>query len=365
MSVDDPFLVSGKPIIVGTGLISLDLVLGPDGSKSPRLYAGGTCGNVLIIMSYLGWKSFPVARMNGDKASKLVLQDLMRWRVKIDCATAKPGSNTPIIVQRIQRTQNGEASHRFSWKCPNCGAWLPSYSAVPAVAAQAISEVVKSPSVFFFDRVSRGAINLAKHYAATGALVVFEPSGKSNAHLFTEALGCSHVVKYSEQRFESIKGIYGVPGPLLEIQTRGAQGLRYRWIGKKTGRKNWKPFAALAATGLKDTSGAGDWCCAGIIHRLGSGGLAGFQAATETEIQAAMRFGQAMAVWNCKFNGPRAGMYQTSKKTFKLALLKLFTGHDAPAEKGSWREDKVPRLKCLSASCIKMLRNGSTITKVA
>gem|GEM_PF-4000161 len=78
-----------------------------------------------------------------------------------------------------------------------------------------------------------------------------------------------------------------------------------------------------------------------------------------------MRFGQAMAVWNCKFNGPRAGMYQTSKKTFKLALHKLFSGHDAPAEKEPWREDKIPRLKCLSASCMKMLRNGSSITKVA
>jgi len=172
MSIDDPFIVRGEPTIVGTGLISLDLVLGPDGSNSPRRYAGGTCGNVLIIMSYLGWKSYPVARMNGDKASKLVLQDLIRWRVKIDCATAKPGSNTPIIVQRIQKKQNGEASHRFSWKCPNCGAWLPSYSAVPAVAARAISEIVKSPRVFFFDRVSRGAINLAKHYASLPGPVI-------------------------------------------------------------------------------------------------------------------------------------------------------------------------------------------------
>lgn len=363
MSADDPFIVSGKPTIVGTGLISLDWILGPDGSKARRLYAGGTCGNVLIIMSYLGWNSYPVARMNGDKASKLVLRDMMRWRVKTNCATAKPGSNTPIIVQRLQKGENGEVSHRFSWKCPNCGAWLPSYSAVPAVAAQTIAEVVKSPRVFFFDRVSRGAINLAKHYASEGALVVFEPSGISNPRLFNEALGCAHVVKYSEQRFDNIEGINSVQGRVLEIQTRGANGLRYRWIGRKAVRKRWTPFAALPATGLKDTSGAGDWCCAGVIHRLGSGGLAGFQAATETEIQAALRFGQAMAAWNCKFNGPRAGMYQSSKRTFKVTLRKLFSGHDAPAEDEPWHDDKHPRLKCLSASCMKT-RSGSSITKV-
>lgn len=365
MSAEDPFIVNGKPTIVGTGLISLDLVLGPDGSKSPRLYAGGTCGNVLIIMSYLGWKSYPVARMNGDKASKLVLQDMTRWRVKTDCATAKPGSNTPIIVQRIRKGENGEVSHRFSWKCPNCGAWLPSYSAVPAVAAQTIADVVQCPRVFFFDRVSRGAINLAKHYASEGALVVFEPSGINNPHLFAEALGCAHVVKYSEQRFDSIAGINDAPGRLLEIQTRGAQGLRYRWTGKKAARSKWTRFAAITATGLKDTSGAGDWCSAGVIHRLGAAGLAGFQAAPEAEIQAALRFGQAMAAWNCKFNGPRAGMYQSSKRTFKVALRKLFNGHDAPAEDEKWQQDKGPRLKCLSASCMKTPSRESRITKAS
>jgi fructokinase len=365
MNVDDPFEITGKPAIVGTGLISLDLVLSSNGSRSPRLYAGGTCGNLLIIMSYLGWKSYPVSRMNGDKASKLVAQDMLRWGVKTDCATAKPGSNTPVIVQRINRTRSGEISHRYSWKCPNCGAWLPSYSAVPAKAAQAIGELVKRPAVFFFDRVSRGAIDLGRHYAREGALVVFEPSGIGNPRLFQEALGCAHVVKYSEQRIAGIKGLHRVPSPLLEIQTRGSKGLRYRRLISESVRQKWTTFAALSATDVKDTSGAGDWCCAGIIHRLGSDGLLGFQKATECDIRNAIRFGQAMATWSCKFDGPRGGMYLSAKSAFRNAIRELLRGHDAPVSQHSTWKEKAPRLKCLSASCRKRLMSDSMIAKAA
>ncbi len=365
MNVDDPFEVSGKPTIVGTGLISLDLVLGSHGSRSPRPYAGGTCGNLLIIMSYLGWKSYPVSRMNGDKASKLVVEDMLRWGVKTECATAKPGSNTPIIVQRIHKTRSGEVSHRYSWKCPNCGAWLPNYSAVPAKAAQVIGELVKRPAVFFFDRVSRGAIDLARHYAGEGALVVFEPSGIGNPRLFQQALRCAHVVKYSEQRMEGIKGLHRVSGPLLEIQTRGSKGLRYRRLVGEPAREKWTTLAALSGTDVKDTSGAGDWCCAGIIHRLGSYGLLGFQKSTERDIRKAIRFGQAMATWSCKFNGPRGGMYLSTKSAFRTAVRELLRGHDAPVNQHSRRKENAPRLKCLSASCSKTLTNGSSIAKAA
>ena len=61
---------SARPKVVGTGLIALDFVLGPEKDEPIRYWAGGTCGNVLAIMAYLGWDSFPVARMNGDAAAR-------------------------------------------------------------------------------------------------------------------------------------------------------------------------------------------------------------------------------------------------------------------------------------------------------
>lgn len=351
MNADDPFQISGAPVIVGTGLISLDIVLGPDASASPQLYAGGTCGNLLTIMSYLGWKSFPVSRLNGDKASKHVIADMKRWGVRTDWATTKPGSDTPIIVQRIKKSADGEVSHRFSWKCPSCGAWLPGYSPVPAAAAQEITVLVKSPKVFFFDRVSRGAINLASFYRDAGSLVVFEPSGVGEPRLFRQALECAHIVKYSQDRIHQIEGIAKIKGPLLEIQTCGADGLRYRRLPTRASSKAWKAVAAVDTKAIKDTSGAGDWCCAGIIHQLGQIGREGLECATEAKIRCAIKFGMAMAAWNCKFEGARGGMYAYGKQTFRTKVRNLLDGRDGSLRSISLSEPETRVVDCLSAAC--------------
>jgi fructokinase len=316
-------------------------------------------------MSYLGWKSYPVSRLNGDKASKLVLKDMVQWGVKTEGATAKPGSNTPIIVQRIRHDAKGKVSHRFSWKCPNCGAWLPSYSAVPAGAAQEIAKLVKSPEVFFFDRVSRGAIDLARHYADEGSLVVFEPSGVGNPRLFQEAVECAHIIKYSEERIHETRLLPREVAPLLEIQTRGSKGLRFRRpAGGATDRK-WKTVAAILTNNLKDTAGAGDWCCAGIIHKLGAAGFLGLYAATDNDICEAIRLGQALAAWNCKFTGPRGGMYASGKSAFRSAVRELLSGQDVRVDAPSLAQQPSVRLRCLSESCAKARAAGSRLSKAA
>ena len=46
-------------IIVGAGLISLDVLIW-DGQRVPiSYYVGGTCGNVMMILSHMGWDAYP------------------------------------------------------------------------------------------------------------------------------------------------------------------------------------------------------------------------------------------------------------------------------------------------------------------
>ena len=54
-------------ICVGAGLISLDVLI-REGRKIPvSYYVGGTCGNVMMILSYLGWDAYPIARLDSTK----------------------------------------------------------------------------------------------------------------------------------------------------------------------------------------------------------------------------------------------------------------------------------------------------------
>lgn len=169
---------SGQPIVFGTGLIALDRVMGMDPTSPIRAWAGGTCGNVLSILAYLGWDAYPIARMNGDPASEHVQADMTRWGVRFDFAGCTPTCHTPIIVQEIRRGRNGEPTHRFVRSCPECGHWLPGFKAITRTAVNAVEHALPGTAVFFIDRLSRATLSLAARASAEGAVVMFEPSGR-------------------------------------------------------------------------------------------------------------------------------------------------------------------------------------------
>lgn len=298
------------PTIFGTGLIALDVVVNETRRDTPRLWAGGTCGNVLTILSYLGWQSFPIARLAGDNASKYIAADLARWNVNHDFISLAPQARAPIIVQHLTHTASGLPFHRFSWTCPACGGWLPSYRAVIASSVRACLPRMIRGQVFFFDRVSRAALILAKQSFEQGALIVFEPSCSQDPQLFQEALALTHILKYSHERSSKLQPLLAKAkhAPLLEIETLGAEGLRFRHHLHRYNARSWQRLDAYVLKEFRDPSGAGDWCTAGIIHRLGEGGVSAFRRTTSKQLQDTLAFAQALAAWNCRYEGARGGM---------------------------------------------------------
>lgn len=325
-SVEDPFLVRAgrRPTVVGTGLVALDLVLSEASGAALQRWAGGTCGNVLAILSYLGWRAHPVARLNGDAAGEYVRSDLGQWGVHLDFAAAHPGPSTPIIAQRILRDGLGRTRHAFSRTCPACGAALPRYRSVLVSAARRIAQSVAAlePKVFFLDRVSRGALLLAEACGRRGAVVVFEPTSIGDPAHFAEALELAHIVKYAHDRIGELPELPTGNAALVEVQTLGARGLRFRTrLGKsreETGA--WRLLPAFEVHELADAAGSGDWCTAGLLHVLCQDGLVGLRASAAEQVQEGLRFGQALAAWNCGFEGARGGMYQVSRRRFRAEV---------------------------------------------
>ena len=314
------------PKVFGTGLIALDLVIGPDPETPVHSWAGGTCGNVLSILAYLGWDAYPIARMNGDVASERVCADMKRWGVHLDWAACAPTTHTPMIVQQIRRSRDGRSDHRFSWSCPRCGKWLPSFKAITVDAVEMVKPALVDISVFFLDRLSRATLTLAAEASMRGALVVFEPSSKSTDKLMAEAIAVAHVVKYADRRLAGIRGVMASgSASLLEVQTLGGQGLRYRHRLRRAVSR-WMHLEAVPAPRLADTCGAGDWCTAGLIAKAAIGGQEGLRRAGALGVRSALRYGQALAAWNCGFEGARGGMYAVSREAFKIQIKSLLDG---------------------------------------
>ena len=319
MQTVDPFdLVRPAPVVVGTGLVALDVVHRAS-SPGTEAWTGGTCGNVLVALSYLGWRSFPVTRLNGDAAAALIRSDLQKWRVRLDYTGLSPVPHAPIVFHEIRNSGNGTPCHRFSLKCPKCGGWLPTYRPVTIRAARQVNTVMATPSVFFMDRVSPGALSLAEECERRGALIVFEPSAGAPQRHIERALALCHVLKYSVENRGLVLG--KCPSrhqPLLEIETRGAEGLRFR-TGLSSSRNNvgWQWMKAHSVQRLRDTAGAGDWCTAGVIHSIGQAAAIGAWGLNQSELRQALSFGQSLAAWSCGYDGARGGMYAVTPDQFR------------------------------------------------
>jgi fructokinase len=79
-----------------------------------------------------------------------------------------------------------------------------------------------------------------------------------------------------------------------------------------------------------DTAGAGDWCTAGLLAHIGTGGAVGFDEVTRDEIRAALHYGQALSAWNCEFEGARGGMYERTPREFASAIEAIVNGAADP-----------------------------------
>lgn len=325
--MNSPAFVGGaRPVCFGTGLVALDVVVHGERRSDPCCWGGGSCGNVLTVLSYLNWLSFPVARLGSDAAAVTIQADLATFGVRLDHVVSDPRVQTPIIVERIHTNRKGLPSHRFELRCPECGAWLPRYRPVLKTPATEVAQSLSHISAFYFDRVSAGAMALASRARSLGALVVFEPSSLGKQKDFEAAVALSDIVKYSHERMGDLGDLAAEFQSVLVVETLGADGLRFRFRNRASMSPTWQYLPAFPVHQLRDSAGAGDWCTAAIIAKLGRWGRNGILRATNREIRDALNFGQALASLNCRFEGARGAMYSLHKSEMPTLVKAILAG---------------------------------------
>jgi fructokinase len=302
-------------------LIALDVLLSGDKNREPSVWAGGSCGNVMTILSYFGWSSYPIAMLGRDPPSKLILTDMKKWGVHTDFLQISRENDTPIVLERLTNN-NRFSQHNFEFRCPYCGASFPRNKQMPEAFARQTESRLPKAQVFYYDRASRATLQLAKFLRSSGALIVFEPYRDGRERLFRECLNAAHIVKYSHEQVETRLFLKHA---LLEIQTLGAEGLRYR---TKRSNGNWKTMPAFKPANTIDSAGAGDWCTAGLLHAVAQNGLPGFSTASAGQIDEALAFAQGLAALCCQYEGPRGLMYVLQKSRLKTSIKKLVDGSE-------------------------------------
>lgn len=290
-------------IILGAGLISLDVLI-RDGERLPvSYYVGGTCGNVMMILAHMGWNSYPIARLDGTRDTTRILADMKKHNVHTDFITTDDDGKTPVIVQRNFVTKDGIPTHKFESRNGKGHFFLNFRSLTVKQADAVIERVGFTPKVFFFDRVSPAIQRLAEAFKKKGSVIFFEPSSRSgDVKRFNQCVEVADIIKFSDQRIKDIEQFDGYKDKLF-IQTQGAKGLSYRL------NSGWKHLEPVANDKVVDTAGAGDWTAATFINELFKSrkDLSGLK---DAEIEKVLNEAQKVGAQSCSYEGAR-GMMQS------------------------------------------------------
>ena len=303
-----------NPVCVGTGLVALDAIYG-SGKQLPSFLAGGSCGNVLTILASFGWRTFPIARLGSDAEGDRIIEDMKKWGTSTDFILQESDTRTPRIIERVFAGK--KPYHRFYLKCEH-GRWLPQKKILTLKLLKMIQSRLPPANIFYFDRATPSAYELACHLKQRNTVIVFEPQRFLSNNLFLRCLKVADIVKHCYGRSISLEKLdISVP---LEIQTMGEDGLQYKTNFLRN--TEWKTLPSFPVHNLIDAAGSGDWSSAGMIHRLQD--CKTIMSVSRKRLENALNFGQVLASHNCNYVGARGMMYCMSQKTIvKLAERRI------------------------------------------
>lgn len=289
------------PVVAGTGMITFDAIHDPsDGSY--RFAAGGTCLNVLVILSVRGWEATISGQIGTDFCGDEVLRDLRRWNADTRWIRRAEDLRTPIYIETT--TQDG---HRFLHHCPDCGMKFPNSEPVSVEWIEELApSLPDSLQVCYIEQVSASSVRLAEICKERGACVYFEPDHIDDLSMYKRCLAVTDILKYAHDKMHGACEGADAPGVPLEIETLGAEGLRYRMAGG-----DWIHVPPVPCGAFVSAAGSGDWLSACFIDEMVRAGKGTFPAVNASDVYAALVAAQAVASENCKYRGARGMLYKT------------------------------------------------------
>ncbi|MBI2745242.1 MAG: carbohydrate kinase family protein [Burkholderiales bacterium] len=313
------------------------------GSQLAYTGIGGSTGNVLSILAFLGWETLPLVNLGRDHVGATIHREFTKLGANMRHVRLDRGLTSPLLYQFFGGPSDAP---RYSFACPVCGQSRRFHENLVDSGGDEFVRCAAESNVFFFDRVTAGTVRMARAARAGGAFVVFEPSSiATDRTLFDAALSSAHVVKYSVDRISEPLDHHLSLG-FVEIQTLGASGLRFR---KHSLAADWVHLPALRTSSVADTSGAGDWCTAGFLHALfASRETTELQDLDYNDIYRSLRLGQSIASLSVRHVGAR-GMMRAWQASDALAMAQqILDGVCAP----EWTGPDLSHQRLDSVCCV-------------
>lgn len=310
--------------ILGTGSYNLDTIVQreyPDGFVPGRRNRfvehvvmqeiGSNPGNVMCIMSHLGWHSCPIALFDDSPEGLQMTADFQRYGCDTRYVTNTPDGGTNLL--RITHTldSGGQPTCRFSRRhAPGSG--FPRDKAFTVRGAEAtlprfIEQIESIPDVYFYEGTAPAWRELARWMRQHGVLVYYEVQHMHLRELrrYLQCMAVSDIVKFSDEGITDLTFADDFNDKLV-IQTLGAKGVRFNLRGE-----GWTILPPVPCPHVVDTEGCGDWITATLINVLGQRSALKISDLTEDLVSDCLMEAQTYASRNASYLGTKSLIIQS------------------------------------------------------
>ena len=246
---------------------------------------GGTCGNVMCMLSRLGWDARPQVKLI-DSYNGLKLADSLK---SFGCDTRhvsfspNGGFSGLECIHRRNKT-TGEHELGLRGFGPNGSMFrkiteLRARDEVPAF----LVNLTETPDVYFFDHSEAGPRLIAKELQQRGSLIYYECENCRDLSKFMKSVEIADIAKFSDENVSDVSFCSSYKNKLF-ILTQGANGLQFRLRNGE-----WKHLPAVPIKNVVDWEGCGDTITAVFINELGKLGLPKIYEISEEQIVSALK----------------------------------------------------------------------------
>ena len=247
---------------------------------------GGTCGNVMCMLPYLGIQSYPLAHFDLSPQGLQMKDDLKRYGADVRFVQNSDRGGTTLL--RCVHKLDAEGKPAMTFRATSPGSRFPrrkhprGHDEAPAF----LESLDFVPDVFFFDTAESGYRVIAQALREKGTLVYFEPESVEPWSRFLHGIQVSDVIKFSGEKITDTSFCDPYTDKLF-VQTCGAKGLRFNLCGH-----GWQEIPPFPNDSVVDWEGAGDWTTAVLIRELCNNGLLSVGKMSDDAIGTALGLAQ-------------------------------------------------------------------------
>jgi hypothetical protein len=259
---------------------------------------GGTAGNVMSILAWMGWHTLPAARLDDSEVGLQLKADLESYGCDTRCLTNTPDGGTTILDIIHKTGRDGKSKTAYMAHSPRGGRFVNHRFWTLKQAQALFDSLDKMPDIFFFDRCAPGNILLAELFHERGVLVYYEPNEPIDRN-FLRAVAASDIVKFSNEKHSDVSFTDEYTDKLF-IQTMNEKGLRF-----KLRSDDWIKVLPEYNPDFVDGEGAGDWTTSAFINEMGHHHMLSFDKIHQPNVYHCLEEAQRVASKSVSYMGAK------------------------------------------------------------